>query len=102
MNMADEESQPFTNGTAKSPMTTPGLSSAPGAFPTSEQTNDTAMNGVDPSDEQTPTPPPHKNLPQKIDPETAKAAGNKFFKAKDYDRAIMEYTKGMGCTRLNQ
>ena len=29
------------------------------------------------------------------DAEACKAAGNKFFKAKDYDRAIKEYTKGM-------
>lgn len=29
-----------------------------------------------------------------VDPESFKDAGNRFFKAKDYNRAIQEYTKG--------
>lgn len=45
-----------------------------------------------------PPPPPHKNPspPPKpsIDPEACKALGNKYFKAKDYTRAVAEYTKG--------
>jgi DnaJ homolog subfamily C member 7 len=66
--------------------TTP-LPQTPGAF----------QNGM--MDERSPTPPPHRSpLPPPkppVDAEACKAAGNKFFKAKDYDRAIKEYTKGM-------
>jgi DnaJ homolog subfamily C member 7 len=80
---------------AESP-TTP-LKVAPGAFP--DNANGT-LNGVngDRGDEKSPTPPPHRvPMPEKptIDAEAAKAAGNKFFKAKDYSRAIAEYTKGL-------
>ena len=79
----DLDDAPAVNGSSQPP--TPSHE-APGAFP------DEATNGVSDSDEKSPTPPPHK--PQ-VDPEACKAAGNKFFKAKDYDRAIEEYTKGM-------
>ena len=45
-----------------------------------------------------PIPPPHKSPspPPKpaYDPEACKATGNKYFKAKDYPRAVQEYTKG--------
>lgn len=45
-----------------------------------------------------PAPPPHKapSPPPKpaFDPEACKATGNKYFKAKDYTRAVEEYTKG--------
>ena len=48
-----------------------------------------------------PIPPPHKiptepTPPPKpsVDAEAFKAAGNKFFKMKDYDKAIREYSKG--------
>lgn len=40
---------------------------------------------------QPPPPPPPKPT---VDAEACKAAGNKFFKAKDYDKAIKEYSKG--------
>ncbi|EXJ64293.1 hypothetical protein A1O7_00629 [Cladophialophora yegresii CBS 114405] len=69
---------------------------APGAFP--EQSGDDAVaNGVNGHpDERSPTPPPHRVPPApKVDPEACKAAGNKFFKAKDYERAIQEYTKAV-------
>lgn len=53
----------------------------------------TEMNGDD-----SPVPPPHKapSPPPKPahDPEACKATGNKYFKAKDYSRAIEEYSKG--------
>ena len=46
--------------------------------------------------ERSPTPPPHKPPPKPpIDAEACKAAGNKFFKAKDYYKAIDEYSKGL-------
>ncbi|KAK8167355.1 hypothetical protein BC567DRAFT_13603 [Phyllosticta citribraziliensis] len=48
-------------------------------------------------DKAAPTPPPHKtpasSPPQ--DAESFKAAGNKFFKAKDYEKAIKEYSKAI-------
>lgn len=52
--------------------------------------------------EQRPTPPPHRTKtspppPPEIRPEEAeafKAAGNKFYKAGQYSKAIDEYTKG--------
>ena len=49
--------------------------------------------------EKSPTPPPHRSMPAQpakpaVDAEACKAAGNKYFKTKDYNRAIQEYTKG--------
>ena len=48
-----------------------------------------------------PVPPPHKvstetpPVPKpSIDAEAWKAAGNKFFKMRDYEKAIREYSKG--------
>lgn len=48
-------------------------------------------------DNAAPPPPPHRTptSPPPVDAEACKAAGNKFFKAKDYTKAIQEYTKGM-------
>lgn len=62
-------------------------------------------NGVnnDEETEQSPVPPPHRiqpsprsEVPPKpaVDAEACKAAGNKYFKAQDFTRAIQEYTKG--------
>ena len=77
-------------------------SDSPGGFPTDEDTemrDADAVNGhADTDNENTPIPPPHKvqSPPPKpaIDPEVCKATGNKYFKAKDYTKAIAEYTKG--------
>jgi DnaJ family protein C protein 7 len=68
----------------------------PGAFPQSNGTNGSH------SEEDVPAPPPHKTPasppPQPevpaVDAERCKEAGNKFYKAKQYDKAIEEYTKG--------
>lgn len=87
---------PFASQETESPATPVGT--APGGFP--ENANGTVnVNGVngDHGDEKSPTPPPHRvPIAEKpsIDAEAAKTAGNKFFKAKDYSRAIVEYTKG--------
>jgi hypothetical protein len=80
MNLDDP---PMTNGAS---LPTTPAQETPGAFP------DTETGNVNSHEERSPTPPPHK--PQKVDPEACKAAGNKYFKAKDYDRAVQEYTKG--------
>ena len=72
---------PATNGHGSSPSHTEG-----------------EMNG-----DSGPVPPPHKASspqPPPVDPEVFKAAGNKFFKAKEYDKAIKEYTKGTFFSRV--
>jgi len=70
-----------------------GTPKAPGAFPN--------LNGVNGhKDEENvagPPPPPHKTpttTPPTVDAEACKAAGNKFFKAGNYNKAIEEYSKG--------
>ena len=40
-----------------------------------------------------PVPPPHMSSP--IDAEACKAAGNKFFRMRDYSKAIQEYSKAL-------
>ncbi|KAF2785994.1 TPR-like protein [Melanomma pulvis-pyrius CBS 109.77] len=95
----------FTSSPAPS---SPATAQAPGAFPT--------PNGAS-SEEPRPAPPPHRYTtsppPQSakyaasteeaatppavlptVDAESYKAAGNKFFKMKDYPLAIKEYSKG--------
>ena len=80
-----DNDDPVTNGTSEPPSPS---KEAPGAFP------DTDANGLSDREEKSPTPPPHRTPTPQVDPEACKAAGNKFFKAKDYDRAVQEYTKG--------
>jgi len=66
------------------------------AFPTSNGLHDMKEN-------EAPNPPPHKAHmspppePPKpvVDCEACKVLGNKFFKLKQYDKAIQEYTKGL-------
>lgn len=83
----------------------PGGTPPPGAFPMSnggvKVNGDAEGNG---DDEEGPQPPPHKTPPNgeaengvggKEEAEERKAAGNKFYKAKQYDKAVEEYTKGM-------
>lgn len=85
---------PFSSQETESPGTPVGTT--PGAFPESANGTVNGVNG-DHGDEKSPTPPPHRvPIAEKptVDAEAAKAAGNKFFKAKDYPRAIAEYTKG--------
>lgn len=94
----------------------PAAQQAPGAFPKVNGTN-----GTD-GEQSRPTPPPHRYTtsppPQSanyaatpeaatpppqaptIDAESYKAAGNKFFKIKDYPQAVKEYSKGGQFSRL--
>lgn len=61
------------------------------------QTNGTAAAATNGADKDSaPAPPPHKDptSPPPVDAEACKAAGNKFFKAREYAKAIQEYTKG--------
>lgn len=83
--VASQDSQPPTPGT-----------DAPGAFPSSEKLSNGDNNAESREQTKSPTPPTHRvNVQPKMDPEAAKAAGNKFFKAKDYGRAVVEYSKGV-------
>lgn len=103
---AQESAQPSQNSMdidSEGPVpsqTTASPNSLPKPSPGSPLENANGIpNGVneDGGDEKIPTPPLHRvpttDMPA-IDAEAAKAAGNKFFKAKDYSRAIAEYTKG--------
>lgn len=81
------------NGMPSSPSTQANM---PGAFDT-PKANGTNTNG------EGPVPPPHKSNPTSpvaapaSTPEEAeafKANGNKFYKSKEYKKAIEEYTKG--------
>ena len=72
----------------------PAQDSTPGAFPTTNGVNGDSENHA-------PQPPAHKSQTTNTPDSTAasdavsfKDAGNKFFKAKQYDKAIAEYTKG--------
>jgi DnaJ family protein C protein 7 len=52
-------------------------------------------NGVNGTEERSPTPPPHRSNASSTDEaDNFKLAGNKFFKDGDYRRAIEEYNKG--------
>jgi DnaJ family protein C protein 7 len=95
------------NGESAVPMSdpmemTPPPEVPPGAFPTTNGVN--GEHGRESTDgEEGPVPPPHRTptSPEpevpKVDAEACKAAGNKFYKAGQYDKAIAEYTKGLLC-----
>jgi DnaJ family protein C protein 7 len=64
------------------------------------------VNGTNGMNGEGPVPPPHKSnptspapppapVPTADDAEAFKTAGNKFYKAKEYRKAIEEYTKGL-------
>ena len=79
---------------------------------------DPAVNGVNGEqesdkeyeDEEGPVPPPHRTPTSpspppevpKVDAEACKAAGNKCYKAGQYERAIEEYSKGTCPRHLRQ
>lgn len=85
---------PSSPGTAAS-------NNVPGSFPkvNGRRDSDDEESGPVPPPHRTPTSPPPPETP-KVDPEACKAAGNKFFKAKDYDKAIKEYTRGIFSSSL--
>ena len=82
------------------PVSPPPQTSIPGAFdaPAPKVNSTPVVNG------EAPAPPPHKSnptspatpaAPTPEDAEAFKAAGNKFYKEKNYKKAIEEYTKGL-------
>ena len=91
-NATDVDPEAPTNGTPSSP--------TPMAWTASDQPNGASHEDYGDGDD-SPVPPPHGSLPATspppkptIDPEACKAVGNKYFKAKDYTKAIQEYSKG--------
>lgn len=84
-------------GQTASPVATPMDTSPTDAAPTTPLTN--GVNGTHTNGERPPTPPLHRTptepQPSMEDAEAHKAAGNKHFKAKEYEKAISEYSKGM-------
>jgi len=84
-----------------SPSTSSSPSLALGSFSVSNGVDHAMNDNV--NGEGSPVPPPHRALPvepqpppkRTIDAEACKAAGNKFFKMGDYEKAIKEYSKGV-------
>jgi len=103
----DIDSDPHTQPATTTPATTESM---PGAFNGGADAN-ANVNGVNGSDadkmdhdKEAPTPPPHKSTPTSPiappaptpeDAEAFKNAGNTYYKAREYKRAIEEYTKGI-------
>ncbi|KAK5136352.1 hypothetical protein LTR08_003478 [Meristemomyces frigidus] len=80
---------------ADDPMETTPAPETPGAVPQSN-----GVNGEHGEHEEAskPVPPPHRSPPPEkpaVDAEACKAAGNKFYKEKQYEKAIAEYTKAI-------
>ena len=89
----DVESEP-QNGVPSSSLAQENM---PGSFETPK------TNGTSPSGDAAPAPPPHKSnptspatpaAPTPEEAEAFKANGNKFYKNKEYKKAIEEYTRG--------
>ena len=88
-----------SEGPNGAPTSTPPQSSMPGSFDAPKANGrKESMNG------EGPVPPPHKSNPTSPAPAAAptteqaeefKTAGNKFYKAKEWKKAIEEYTKGI-------
>ena len=91
-------SSPPQNGEIFSdPMETTPAPETPGAFPMTNGASGSEDGGDGPAPPlhgtpKSPTPQPEE--PQ-VDAEACKAAGNKFYKAGQYQKAIDEYTKGL-------
>jgi hypothetical protein len=97
----DVDPQPV-NGAA-SPPPPPKAASNPSAqknFPVPIP-NGSVPNGNGNGNDEAPAPPPHKSNPSSPvpspieDAESYKTAGNRFFKEKNYAKAIEQYSKGM-------
>lgn len=95
----DIDSEPPAGAPVSPPPQPQAQAKVPGSFDT-PKTN--SANGS--AKEEGPAPPPHKSNPSSPvapaapTPEEAEAfknAGNKHYKAKEYKKAIQEYTKGM-------
>jgi DnaJ family protein C protein 7 len=86
------------NGAPSSPstqQTVPGAFDAPKVNGRRDSTNGEAQGPVPPPHKSTPSSPAPAPVPTAEDAEAFKTAGNKYYKAKEYKKAIEEYTKGM-------
>ncbi|KAE8451233.1 hypothetical protein EG329_004397 [Mollisiaceae sp. DMI_Dod_QoI] len=105
--MADPDRMDIdSEGPVAAPTSPPPQPNLPGSFetPTSKPNGTNGpVNSPKEKEQEGPTPPPHKSNPTSPTPaplpvvdeaEAFKAAGNKFYKAKEYKKAIEEYTKG--------
>lgn len=90
------------------PASPPPQANVPGAFEPPKPTP--KVNGTSKTENEGPVPPPHKSnpaspvaapAPTPEDAEAFKAAGNKLYKAREYKKAIEEYTKGLSRFKLN-
>lgn len=89
--MSESETQ-HTNGDVPMDSST----TTPGAFPTTNGVHSDQENQAPtPQPQSTPTAQSTKPVEPPVDAEACKAAGNKFFKAKQYDKAVEQYTKGI-------
>ena len=123
LNLPPEERKRFSSlsgmsGSSPAPMdldrdhavSPPSNLTIPNGSPQKSQVNGNIrniVNGTTSQEDAPPRPPPHRTatsptrqsqqiLPQQpIDPEAFKATGNKFFKTKEYDKAIAEYSKAI-------
>jgi DnaJ family protein C protein 7 len=107
-NSMDVDPQPV-NGAASPPPPPTKASSNPSAqknFAVPIPNGNMAPNGNSSNDE-APTPPPHKSNPSSPiptpieDAESYKTAGNRLFKEKNYPKAIEQYSKGMRKYMMN-
>lgn len=86
---------------AAAPSSPPRQESPPAADKTGEETPPATNGSSSPKKEDAPAPPPHTTDPNSPPPTPADEAeifknlGNKFFKERDYRRAIDEYSKGL-------
>lgn len=101
MAAAEVNPLPMDGNKPSSPIDQP---TTPGAFPSTN-----GINGDQEKENEAPHPPPHtspsseeppKPAAPPVDPDAFKAAGNKFFKSKQYDKAVQEYTKGRRSNNL--
>ena len=85
-----------TASPAQSQPQPPSSPPAEGSASSASQKINGDSNGNKTEEDAAPPPPPHKvpTSPPPIDPEACKAAGNKFFKAREWQKAINEYSKG--------
>lgn len=91
-------SSPQQNGeTFSDPMETTPAPETPGAFPQTNGASGSEDGGDGPAPplHRTPTTPTTQPEEPQVDAEACKAAGNKFYKAGQYQKAIDEYTKGL-------
>lgn len=109
-NMSDSDRMDVDSEPQAAPTSPPPQSKMPGSFEAPKPAAN-GTNGATSSHAEGPVPPPHKSNPSSPvapaaptpeEAEAFKAAGNKFYKAKDYKKAIEEYTKGIAENMYNK